>query len=104
MAGDIKVDLHIHTNASDGTWTPAETVAAVKLAGIGLFSVTDHDATGNVAPTARLAAAAGLAFIPGVEISATLAGRLFHILGYGVDPENEALAAVVAANAVSSVW
>jgi predicted metal-dependent phosphoesterase TrpH len=98
MNCDTRVDLHIHTTASDGTWTPAETVAAVQAAGIGLFSVTDHDTAANVAETGRLAAAAGLGYLPGVEISTTLAGHLFHILGYGIDPENEALKSILAAN------
>lgn len=93
------VDLHIHTNASDGVWTPAETVAAVKAAGIGLFAVTDHDTVKNVAETAEQAAAAGLLFLPGVEISTTLGGHLFHILGYGIDAGNGELGKVLEANA-----
>jgi len=87
----MKVDLHIHTNASDGRWTPERLIAELKNTGIGLFSVTDHDTVANIAPAAKLAAEAGLRFIPGVEISATLRGRLYHILGYGIDPENAGL-------------
>ncbi len=98
MDGNTKVDLHIHTLASDGTWTPAETVAAVRAAGIGLFAVTDHDSAASVAEACRLAAEAGLGFLAGVEISTTLAGHLFHILGYGIDPENPALGRILAAN------
>lgn len=95
---DLQVDLHIHTTASDGTWTPAATVAAVKAAGLGLFAVTDHDTAANVVATGRLAAAAGLRFLPGVEISTTQACQLFHILGYGVDPAAGELERVLAAN------
>jgi predicted metal-dependent phosphoesterase TrpH len=95
---NLRVDLHIHTTASDGTWTPALTVAAVKAAGLGLFAVTDHDTAANVAAAGRLAAAAGLGFLPGVEISTTQAGRLFHILGYGVDPAAVELARILEAN------
>jgi predicted metal-dependent phosphoesterase TrpH len=98
MDKDTRVDLHIHTTASDGTWTPAETVAAVRAASVGLFAVTDHDTAANVAATGRLAAEAGLGFLPGVEISVTLAGHLFHILGYGIDPEGGALRRILAAN------
>ncbi len=98
MDDSIRVDLHIHTVASDGTWTPAETVAAVRAAGVGLFAVTDHDTVASVALTGRLAAEAGLGFLPGVEISVTLAGHLFHILGYGIDPEGAALGRILAAN------
>ncbi len=98
MDEGTRVDLHIHTTASDGTWTPAETVAAVRAAGIGLFAVTDHDTAANVVEAGRLAAELGLGFLPGVEISVTLAGHLFHILGYGIDPEGEALQRILAAN------
>ncbi|MDU4961883.1 MAG: PHP domain-containing protein [Sporomusaceae bacterium] len=80
-----QVDLHIHTTASDGTWTAAQLVERVKQAGIGLFAVTDHDSVGNVEEAARLAAAASVAFIAGVEISSSRDGRDFHILGYGID-------------------
>jgi predicted metal-dependent phosphoesterase TrpH len=99
LKAELLVDLHIHTNASDGVWTPAETVTAVKAAGIGLFSVTDHDTVKNVAATAELAAAAGLEFLAGVEISTTLGGHLFHILGYGIDAAGSELGKVVDANA-----
>lgn len=98
LTAELRVDLHIHTTASDGTWTPALTVAAVKEAGIGLFAVTDHDTAANVVATGRLAAAAGLDFLPGVEISTTQAGQLFHILGYGVDPAAGELERILAAN------
>lgn len=87
----MKVDLHIHTTASDGTWTPEELIAAVHKAGIGLFAVTDHDSVGNVEATRRLAANAGLKFLTGVELASTLDGRSFHILGYGIDAECFAL-------------
>ncbi len=98
MDDSVRVDLHIHTTASDGTWMPAETVAAVRAAGVGLFAVTDHDTAASVALTARLAAAAGLDFLPGVEISVTLAGHLFHVLGYGIDPEGAVLQRILVAN------
>lgn len=78
--------MHIHSTASDGSWTPEELVVRVREAGIGLFSVTDHDSIGNIAPVRQLAAASGLAFLAGVEVSTTTGGRPYHILGYGVDP------------------
>ncbi|KYZ75988.1 histidinol phosphatase [Anaerosporomusa subterranea] len=85
------VDLHIHTTASDGSWTPAELIEQVRLAGIGLFAVTDHDSVGSLAATARLAREAGLSFIPGVEICSTVRDRNFHILGYGIDHQSKPL-------------
>ena len=83
--GEIKVDLHMHSTVSDGTWMPEELVHNVKSAGIRLFALTDHDNIGNVAKTTALAMEAGLCFIPGVEVSSTWNGRTYHILGLGVD-------------------
>jgi predicted metal-dependent phosphoesterase TrpH len=87
----MKVDLHIHTTASDGSWTPEKLLAEIRKADIGLFAVTDHDTVGNIAPARQMAAAAGIEFLPGVEISTTTGGRTFHILGYGIDPSSEDL-------------
>ena len=64
----MQVDLHIHSTASDGTWTPPEVVAAALAAGLGAIAVTDHDSVANVAATHELAVAAELKFIPGAEI------------------------------------
>lgn len=95
----MQVDLHIHTQASDGCWDAEETVAAVKRAGIGLFAVADHDTTANVAPASKYAAAAGIGFLPAVEICTTSGGQGFHILGYGIDVEDEPLQDLLAENA-----
>ncbi len=94
----MRVDLHIHTTASDGCWTPEEVVAGVQAEGIGMFAVTDHDTVGNVLTTEALAQEAGLAFLRGVEISTTADGRLFHILGYGIDPTDARLLAALKKN------
>ena len=64
----MQVDLHIHSTASDGTWTPPEVVAAALAAGLGAIAVTDHDSVANVAATHELAVAAGLKFIPGADV------------------------------------
>ncbi|WP_312423286.1 PHP domain-containing protein [Anaerospora hongkongensis] len=84
----MKVDLHIHTTASDGSWTPGQVVENSRLAGVGFLAVTDHDSTANVMEAEVLAKEAGLVFCRGVEISSTLAGQSFHILGYHVDPQS----------------
>lgn len=88
---DIKVDLHIHTTASDGTWTPSELVDNILKAEIKAFAVTDHDCTSNINETAELARSKGLAFVPGVEINTKYKGRNYHILGLGIDPVNTEL-------------
>jgi len=87
----VRSDLHIHTTASDGTWTPQRLVSEIKDNGIQIFSVTDHDSVENIAVTAKLAKEEGIRFLPGVEVSTTLEGKLFHILGYGIDPDNPLL-------------
>lgn len=87
----MKVDLHIHTTASDGTWTPQELVAQAQRAGLGALAVTDHDSVANVAETKRLAEAAGIKFLTASEICATKNNIMFHILGYGIDINNKHL-------------
>lgn len=93
-----KVDLHIHSTASDGTWTPQELVNAAQAAGLGLIAVTDHDSTANVAETMRIAAANGIKCLPGVEVCSTKDGISFHILGYGIDTANKPLQELLAHN------
>jgi predicted metal-dependent phosphoesterase TrpH len=95
---DLRADLHLHTTASDGRWTPEDLIDEVRRAGIGLFAVTDHDALGGLAPTAELVRGSGLRFLPGVELSARLNGQLYHLLAYGFDPADPALNAFVEAN------
>jgi predicted metal-dependent phosphoesterase TrpH len=94
----MRVDLHIHSTASDGRWSPPEIVERVRHTGIALFAVADHDTVASVLPTAHLAAQAGLGFLHAVEISTTLDGSLFHILGYGIDAERIALQRLLAEN------
>ena len=87
----MQVDLHIHTTASDGTWTAAELIEQAQLNNIGALAITDHDSVGNVAEAQRLAKAAGLLYLPGTELNSTKAGLNFHILGYGIDIYNARL-------------
>lgn len=94
----MKVDLHIHTTASDGSWTPEQLISEVRQAGIRLFSVTDHDTVKNVPTAAKLAAAAGIFFLSGVEVCSTVRGQCFHILGYGIDPANRILLSLLEHN------
>jgi predicted metal-dependent phosphoesterase TrpH len=82
----MRIDMHIHTSASDGTWTQEQLVKEVKNKGIQIFALTDHDTVDNISPTRALAKEAGLFFLPGIEISSTLHGHLFHILAYGINP------------------
>lgn len=92
------VDLHIHTTASDGTWTPSELIAQAKLAHLGAIAITDHDSVDNVAEAQVLAQAAGLRYLCGTELNSTKAGLNFHVLGYGIDIHNKALKELMAYN------
>jgi hypothetical protein len=90
-AGELNADLHSHSTVSDGTLSPRDLVLRAAEQGVGLFSLTDHDELGGLAEAAACAEEIGLAFVPGVEISVTWAGRTVHVVGLGVDPANEAL-------------
>ncbi|MGD9160032.1 MAG: PHP domain-containing protein [Desulfobacteraceae bacterium] len=94
----MKADLHLHTTASDGTWTPEALIENIIRAGITVFAVTDHDSVENVATTVDLVKDTDLKFIRGVEVNTTENGHLFHILGYNVDPDNESLNEILLKN------
>ncbi len=86
------VDMHCHSTASDGTLSPAEVVQLGRRNGLTALALTDHDTVGGVAEAAAEAAKLGVAFLPGIEISAEIpAPGTLHILGYGVDPTSPAL-------------
>lgn len=90
-----KLDLHMHTTVSDGTDTPEEILAYVKEAGIGLFSVTDHDAIEGCRRITAARKANDPAFITGVEFSCKDEEGQYHILGYHYDPNAEAINRIV---------
>ncbi len=96
----MRTDLHIHTIASDGCWTPERVVAEVQVRGIGLFAIADHDSVASVLTAEPLAREAGLAFLHGVEVSTLLDGSLFHVLAYGFDLDDLPLAALLRENRV----
>ncbi len=81
------IDLHMHTTVSDGTDTPEQILKKVTAAGIGVFSVTDHDAVKANGIIRSLLKSGGPLFIPGVEFSCRDEAGKYHILGYGADPE-----------------
>ena len=90
-----KIDLHMHTTVSDGTDSPEEIIQRVKAAGIDMFSVTDHDAIKGCIVVRSLLKEAGLSFIPGVEFSCKDENGKYHILGYGYDPQSDAIKEVI---------
>jgi len=86
----VLYDLHTHSNVSDGTMSPAELIQEAAKEGLTTIALTDHDNTGGCAEAAAEADKLSIRFIPGVEISAAEYSEL-HILGLGIDPDNETL-------------
>lgn len=88
----MRIDLHVHTNASDGAFAPSEVVMRAESASLDLVAIADHDTTAGVGPARDTAAGLDLRVIPAIEISASHKGRDVHVLGYFVDPEDPGLA------------
>lgn len=81
-----QVDLHIHSTASDGRFSPAEIVSKSAEAGLTVIALADHDTVDGIAPALEAARASpGLRVIPGVEISTDVPTGEVHILGYFID-------------------
>lgn len=76
-----QIDLHLHSTASDGVTSPAAVVAAAHAAGLAAIALTDHDTVDGVAEAMHAAAAVGLRFVPGVELSAYEGDDEVHLLG-----------------------
>src|ERR1700730_3205699 len=85
-----RVDLHLHTTASDGTYTPAEIVDLARRSGLSALAITDHDTLEAISPS-RHSAGEHVEVIAGVEVTAEFRGREFHLLGYFFRPDDEAL-------------
>jgi predicted metal-dependent phosphoesterase TrpH len=106
--GTSIVDLHTHTNRSDGTLEPAALVRDVAAAGVRMLAITDHDTLGGFRElTARPRGVPdGLELIAGVEINAIARGiplqdGELHILGFGMDPSDDAFEAALASQRAS---
>jgi 3',5'-nucleoside bisphosphate phosphatase len=88
----VKIDLHAHSNVSDGTEAPSAVMAAAAAAGLDVVALTDHDSTDGWAEASRAAVAAGIALVPGMEISCrTAEGISVHLLSYLHDPAHPGL-------------
>ena len=88
----MKIDLHAHSNVSDGTEAPAAVMAAAAAAGLDVIALTDHDSTDGWAEAARAAVENGVALVPGMEISGrTEQGISVHLLSYLHDPAHAGL-------------
>jgi predicted metal-dependent phosphoesterase TrpH len=88
----LRVDLHSHSNRSDGVLTPSALVERAAAQGVELLAITDHDTTAGVAEARDAAQRFGLRLIAGVEISVSWGGQVLHVLGLNVDPDHPELA------------
>lgn len=86
----MRIDLHIHSTASDGALSPTEVVRAAKRGGLDVIALTDHDTAAGIAEAIG-EAGEELVVVPGIEVSSTHAGAELHFLGYFVDPTHAAL-------------
>lgn len=89
----LRHDLHTHSTASDGCYTPTELVSRARAAGIDVLALTDHDSTAGLAEAGAEALQSAIHFIPGVEISVTWHGKTLHLVGLAIDVGNEPLQA-----------
>lgn len=87
----LKIDLHLHSNVSDGQLAPAALVETAAAAGLATIALTDHDTAAGVAEAVRAGAALGLQVVPGIEVSTRSGDHEYHVLGYWVDPASEAM-------------
>ena len=87
----MRIDLHTHSTASDGTGAPAQVVAEAAAAGLDVVALTDHDTTAGWAEAAAAAREHGIALVRGTEVSARAHGISIHLLSYLQDPTHPAL-------------
>lgn len=83
-----RIDLHVHSTASDGTLTPAELVTEAKSSGLSAFALTDHDTVDGIAEAKSAAAAASIELISGVELSTEYKDKEVHMVGLFLDETN----------------
>jgi predicted metal-dependent phosphoesterase TrpH len=91
MHAEKWIDLHTHSTFSDGNRRPAELVEIAVRKGLSALALADHDCLDGFGELKEAADSVGLEVITAVELSSEHNGRDLHILGYGIDPENEAL-------------
>ncbi|GAE24439.1 metal-dependent phosphoesterases [Halalkalibacter wakoensis JCM 9140] len=89
-------DLHMHSTASDGGYSPSELMQKCKRENLEIVSLTDHDSVDGINEAIRVGTELGMVVIPGIEFSTKHKGKSVHILGYQFDWKNEELCAMLA--------
>lgn len=87
----FNADLHCHSSVSDGTLTPEQVAERARRNGVDLWALTDHDEVGGQARARAAAAANGMGYLTGTEISVTFINQTVHIVGLGFDADAPAL-------------
>lgn len=77
------IDLHVHTTASDGQYSPSQIIEAAQNKNISVIAITDHDTVAGIEEGARAAKKAGITFVPGTELNINFPTGEFHLLGLG---------------------
>ncbi len=91
MGGTGIIDLHSHSRASDGQFTPAEVAARARAAGCAVWALCDHDTVAGLESAADAARRVNVRLVPGIELSAFLERHEIHLLGHFVDPASPTL-------------
>ena len=87
------IDLHTHSNRSDGVLSPTALVARAAARGVSLLALTDHDTIEGCDEARTACAEVGIRFVPGIELSTQWRGQAIHVIGLGVDTASPVLAA-----------
>ncbi|MEK8088308.1 PHP domain-containing protein [Thermithiobacillus plumbiphilus] len=104
IAERLRIDLHSHSTASDGSLTPAALVESAVAAGLRVLALTDHDNTAGISEARAAAEGRGLLLVPGVEVSVTWNSQVTHIVGLRIDPDNTVLQQGLAGLREFRVW
>jgi predicted metal-dependent phosphoesterase TrpH len=91
-----RADLHVHTTASDGLYTPAEVINLARRSGLAAVAITDHDTLDAIPAAQDAAGGSAVEVVPGVEITAELDGHELHLLGYCIRLDDRPLNAALA--------
>ena len=89
------IDLHVHTTASDGQYTPAQIIQKAADKNIKVIAITDHDTTAGLEEAKRAGAELGVTVVPGIEINITFPTGEFHLLGLGLKAPSKSLNIIV---------
>ena len=89
LPADTPVDLHLHTYASDGFWSPSDLIDELVMRGIAVGAVCDHDTQDSVLEAIALGERRGVRIVPATEVTVRWGGRQWHLLVYGVRPDDE---------------